>query len=126
MGYTRYWERTEKPIDADLICYVCEVIEDCNDKGIAIRNWEGKGNPTVTFERIAFNGDRSLDHDHETFSIGKETGFNFCKTARKPYDYAVRKVLRYAEEHGFVTDVSDDGENEDIVSDEEMTNKVRR
>ena len=126
MGYTRYWERTEKPIDADLICYVCEVIEDCNDKGIAIRNWEGKGNPTVTFERIAFNGDRSLDHNHETFSIGKETGFNFCKTARKPYDYAVRKVLRYAEEHGFVTDVSDDGENEDIVSDEEMANKMRR
>ena len=27
MGYTRYWKRTEKPIDADLICYVCEVID---------------------------------------------------------------------------------------------------
>lgn len=119
MGYTRYWERTKKPIDADLICYVCKVIEDCNDKGIAIRNWEGKGNPTVTFEQIAFNGDRSLDHNHETFSIGTETGFQFCKTQRKPYDYAVRKVLRYAEEHGFVTDVSEDDENEDIFSDEE-------
>ena len=35
-------------------------------------DWEGKGNPTVTFERIAFNGDHSLNHDHETFSIGKE------------------------------------------------------
>lgn len=119
MGYTRYWNRTEKPIDADLICYVCEVIEDCNNKGIAIRNWEGTGNPTVTFERISFNGDRSLGHDHETFAIDEATGFQFCKTARKPYDYAVRKILKYAEEHGFVTDVSDDGENEDIVSDED-------
>lgn len=119
MGYTRYWIRTEKPIDADLICYVCDVIEDCNNKGIAIRNWEGKGNPTVTFERIAFNGDHSLYHDHDTFSIGKETGFEFCKTARKPYDYAVRKVLKYAEEQGFVTDVTSDGENEEIISDEE-------
>jgi hypothetical protein len=119
MGYTRYWVRTDKPIDADLVCYVCKVLEDCNNKGIAIRNGVGTGNPIVTFEQITFNGDNSLDHDHETFSIDKETGYQFCKTARKPYDYAVRKVLRYAEEHGFVTEVSDDGENEDIVSDEE-------
>ena len=118
MGYTRYWKRTNKPIDEDLIVYVCEVIEDCNKKGIAIRGWDGDGNPTITFDRIAFNGDGSLKHDHETFAIDSNEGFNFCKTARKPYDYAVRTILKYAEEQGFVKDVSSDGENEEIISDE--------
>ena len=119
MGYTRYWERTDKPIDLDLITYVCEVIADCDEKGIAIRNWTGLGNPIVTLDRIAINGDETLNHDHETFSIDSETGFQFCKTARKPYDYAVRTILKYAEEQGFVKDVSSDGENEEIISDED-------
>lgn len=45
---------------------------------------------------IRFNG--AGDLGHETFMIGQdlsETGerFHFCKTARKPYDYAVCAVL---------------------------------
>lgn len=118
MGYTRYWHRTKKKIDADFIVAVCDVIADCNSKGIAIRDGYGEGNPIVTLDVIAINGDGEKGLDHETlFFDDKETGFNFCKTARKPYDYAVRKILKYAEENGFITDVSSDGENERIISD---------
>ena len=119
MGYTRYWERTEKKIDADLICYVMDVIADCDKKGITIRNGGGTGNPIVTLDGIYINGNKDGDLCHETFYLeDKPSKFEFCKTARKPYDYAVRKILKYAEENGFVTNVRDDGENEEIISDE--------
>ena len=41
---------------------------------------------------IVFNGNPKNEQDHETFYINKQNvydGFNFCKTARKPYDLAV-------------------------------------
>lgn len=129
MGYTRYWNRTKKKIDADLIVKVCEVIADCDKKGIMIRNGWGQGNPLVTLDYISINGDRTNDLDHESFFITDDcddTGFNFCKTARKPYDYAVREILKYAEENGFVTDVQDDGDNDEIISDEDYLKKYGR
>ena len=122
MGYTRYWERTEKPITEDFLEEVKEIIRDCAKKGIAIRGWSGEGKPTLTTDKIAFNGNGKADKDlsHETFSISNnETGFDFCKTARKPYDYAVRRVLKLAKQYGLVTKVSSDGANNKIYSDEE-------
>lgn len=127
MGYTRYWNRTKKKIDADLIIKVCEVIADCDEKGIAIRNGWGEGNPLVTLDYISINGDKTNDLDHESFFIDdKDTGFNFCKTARKPYDYAVREILKYAEENGFVTEVEEDDENNEVISDTEYLKRYRR
>ena len=126
MGYTRYWNRTEKKIDADLIIKVCEVIADCDKKGIMIRNGWGEGNPIVTLDCISINGDKTNDLWHETFFIDDNTGFNFCKTEEKPYDYAVREILKYAEENGFVTDVQDDGDNDEIISDEDYLKKYRK
>ena len=111
MGYTRYWERTEKPITEDFVEEVKEIIKDCAKKGIAIRGWSGEGSPELTLEKIAFNGNGKAERDlsHETFSINnKHTGFDFCKTARKPYDYAVRRVLKLAKDYGLVTKVSSD------------------
>lgn len=120
MGFTRYWERTDKKIDVDLIVKVCEVIADCSDKGINIRNGSGEGNPIVTLDMIAINGDNQYNLGHETLWFDNEkTGFCFCKTAYKPYDYAVREILKYAEENGFVTDVDADEEYNEIVSDAE-------
>ena len=126
MGFTRYWNRTEKEIDEDFVVKVCDVIADCDEKGIAIRNWCGEGNPVVTLDRISLNGNSEHQLDHESFVIDKKVGFNFCKTARKPYDYAVREILKYAEENGFVTDVSEDDENNEIISDAEYLKKCGR
>lgn len=121
MGYTRYWERTEKPITDDFIKEVEEIIIDSAKKGITICGWDGTGKPILNLTRIALNGNANADKDlsHESFIIDDEIGFHFCKTARKPYDYTVRKVLGLAKKYGLVTKVSSDGANNKICSDKE-------
>ena len=120
MGYTRYWERTTEPITEDFIEAVREVLDDCKSRGIIICDWDGCGEPTLTTERISFNGCRykNCDLSHESFVLNSNTGFDFCKTARKPYDYAVRRVLRLAKEYGLVINVGSDGAERHIYSDE--------
>lgn len=109
MGYTRYWQRTDKPITKEFCDKVKDIINDSERRGIKIRNGMGQGKPVVTKNKILLNGDETFGLDHETFAItNKERGFNFCKTARKPYDYTVREILRVAEEIGLVTDVKSD------------------
>ena len=123
MGFTRYWKRTDKKITQEFIIAVNNIIADCDEKGIAIRNGFGTGNPVVTMDKVCVNGDCTTGHnlDHETLYIGNEpSDFEFCKTAEKPYDYAVREILKVAEEMRLVTDVSsDDGTYEEIISDEQ-------
>ena len=119
MGYTRYWKRTDKEITADFCIEVENILKECAKKGIAIRGWDGTGKPNIDTSGISFNGNGKENLDHESMVIDKRTGFNFCKTARKPYDYAVRKVLKAAERHGLVYDVSSDGANNKVYSDEE-------
>lgn len=119
MGYTRYWERTAKPMDESFVKFCYAVFDTCKKLGIKIYGWDGTGEPTVTDKAIMFNGDSKHDLDHESFVLNDQIGFCFCKTARKPYDYAVRTILREALVRGYVIDVSDDGYNEDIISDAE-------
>ena len=119
MGYTRYWTRTNKAMDEDFVEFCNEVFKTCAKLGIKICGWDGEGKPTVTVDTISFNGDASKDLNHETCCLGNNVGFNFCKTARKPYDYAVRTILREALTRGYITDLSDDGINEEIISDKD-------
>jgi hypothetical protein len=122
MGYTRYWKRTEKPMAVGFMDFCREVFDTCEKLGIEIHNWDGYGKPTVKEDMIAFNGDGENHLDHESLVLNNEVGFNFCKTARKPYDYAVRTILREALTRGYITDLRDDGTNEEIISDEEYVN----
>ena len=119
MGYTRYWERTNKPLTEDFVDFCNEVFKTCDKLGIEIHNWDGFGKPTVTTDIIAFNGDGENHINHEGFVLNNEVGFDFCKTDRKPYDYAVRTILREALTRGYITKLSDDGTNEEIISDED-------
>lgn len=62
-------------------------------------------------EYCIFNGKRDLGH--ETFYIS-ETDFNFCKTARKPYDFFVTAYLMLlADDDSFTGKISTDGDMED-------------
>lgn len=126
MGYTRYWKRTDKAYGDDFVNEVQKIFAECASKGIILKDGLGEGSgPQADINRIWFNGNQEFDLDHETCFIPNTTyehyekGFNFCKTARKPYDYAVRKVLALAEEYGIITDVSSDGPNDEIISDVE-------
>lgn len=118
MGYTRYWNRTDKPITKEFVDEVNRIIEKAKEMGITVCNWDGEGKPTITIDEIAFNG-KAPHMDHESFVINNDRSeFDFCKTARKPYDYVVKEVLKVAENMGLVDDVSDDGEVE-VVTDKE-------
>lgn len=120
MGYTRYWSRTDKPITEEFVKSAKKIIKDSEDKGIHICGACGQGEPVISSELVSFNGNGALGLDHETcFFDNQERGFNFCKTARKPYDYTVREVLKVAEAEGLIADVSSDGENNEIISDEQ-------
>lgn len=99
---------------------MCKIIANCDEKGINIRNGSGEGNPIVTLDMIAINGDCQFGLEHESLYFdNNNTGFCFCKTAYKPYDYAVREILRYAEKNGYATDVDADDDYEEIVSDKD-------
>jgi hypothetical protein len=61
---------------------------------LTIKGGLGKGEPEFSKKVICFNGDGDKGLDHETFIIEPDvTDWNFCKTARKPYDLLVCAVL---------------------------------
>jgi hypothetical protein len=98
MGYTHYWE-IDKSFELSDECV--SVLRDCclafqfvaEAFGSDIQFEYDDAKPwVVTNKFVRFNG---LDEQgHETFFFHPtETGFNFCKTARKPYDLLVCACL---------------------------------
>lgn len=115
MGFTRYWNVTGKEFDNEFLADVRNTI------GLAKKHFQvhladglGEGEPIITRKKIVLNGSRILKEDYETFYLCPgETGFNFTKTARKPYDIVVATILRLAEEKGIVKEVESDNPPEE-------------
>jgi hypothetical protein len=132
MGYTHYVNRPVKnagsaymfgklALDAKKIC------DWANENGIRVRNYAGEGEPEFNESYFAFNGDGhgENDYSHETFHWDgiptqvewrkeEKDYFDFCKTARKPYDAVVTAVLIRAKHiYGSCVSVSSDGDWED-------------
>lgn len=98
MGYRHYFTVNEglSPDKwADLLEDVREIILTSK---VVVADWEGVGVPEITADVIRFNG---IGQDsHETFHISRQPGgFNFCKTAQKPYDEVVTAVLLRAKDY---------------------------
>lgn len=133
MGYTNYWRRTKDFTQEqwERICLdAFEIIGHCQDHGVLVVNEYDSpieidtGLPTppkITPDEIWFNGWRG--DGHETFHVtrqrpdvptwepGGTESFDFCKTARKPYDLAVQLVLLSMKRHSPKTvKVNSDGE----------------
>jgi hypothetical protein len=129
MGYTHYYYRTES-LDENIFkeasfdCKeICNLIKD--EKNINIQyDFDNNKKPVFTKSQVRFNG---IDEDgHETFHISpiykssyKQTNnqgllFQFCKTARKPYDFNVMCCLIIYKHHfGNEFLVYSDGEMKD-------------
>jgi hypothetical protein len=140
MGYTRYW-KIKKQLDTErfkeysetcrIVCQEWEKIlieyylSEGNSLELAehkskICGWDGRGEPVFSDTKISFNGsisddDRLSDLSHETFCISLfDKEFNFCKTARKPYDKQVIACLYLLTKFfGDDVEVSSDGDNSD-------------
>ena len=118
MGYTRYYKingklDTNKFKEYSKLCEkVCKEITKEFENGIA--SWDGTGEPEFLDDSVSFNGIGDLSH--ESFFLSTTTnGFNFTKTARKPYDKHVCACLILAKEFfGDKIEVSSDGDNDDI------------
>lgn len=118
MGYTHYWD-FKKPINK---------IENGDEKyrkavamfkkglkkmpEVELGNGVGNGEPIITDTKLIFNGRADKSEDYETFAITTEDeGFNFCKTARQPYDPAVcLALLCFKEAFGNDFKYSSDGD----------------
>ena len=85
---------------------------------LTIKGADGTGEPLFCpYDGIIFNGDSSIDMDHETLCLIPFDTDNlnfFCKTARKPYDLLVKAVLISAKRHfGKNMTLDSDGEISD-------------
>lgn len=96
MGYTHYFETVgQAPTDSEWNQIVAETKKVFKKhKEILCRECDTpKESPIADVDEIFFNG--KGNDGHETFVLERtQKGFNFCKTAQKPYDAAVVEVLR--------------------------------
>lgn len=84
------------------------------DEPLKLFGGDGTGEPIFSDTEICFNGDRTSGMDHETFVVTPDPiDFEFCKTARKPYDLMVCAVLISMKKHLVNFSYSSDGDAED-------------
>jgi hypothetical protein len=129
MGYTHYYSRsyTESDGKAEFLKFregAERIIIEAVASGVKIADAFGEklGRWENTDARVAFNG---FDEEaHETFAWdatvpaardsaidNKRMFFNFCKTARKPYDAVVVACLLLLKDcYGDAVDISSDGD----------------
>lgn len=115
MGYTHYWN------GIDMNRYKPRAWEGVARDVVALVD-AGKSQFELEFEDpkpgwVRLNGNSAKGLDHESFWISLDPnvlaagGFEFCKTAQKPYDVVVTAVLAVMAEVGL--NVSSDGDADD-------------
>jgi len=97
--YTHYWEFKSKPKnvkDGDKkFKKSVELLKKClKDVSVKLASGNGTGKPVFTDTKVCFNG--VGDDSYETCYLAFDNAdyeFDFCKTARKPYDVVVCLTL---------------------------------
>jgi hypothetical protein len=96
MGYTHYFEQIgQAPTDQQWEQIVAETQQILHKykKIVCFEDDQPDLPPQVDERIIRFNGKNGLGY--ETFFLDRfQRGFEFCKTARKPYDAPVVEVLK--------------------------------
>ena len=113
MGYTNYWtpkKLTEEQVPAQFWNDCEKVLDKIISKGIILATPDGtevldSGHKIINYWEpeenrapgLCFNG--FLDRGCETFALVFDGEWNCCKTAREPYDLAVKCILMLAEKY---------------------------
>ena len=118
MGYTHYWKFKKSPAEiadgkekfANAVALFKEGLKKLQD--IPLGNGFGEGEPIITDTEVCLNG--KVPEEHEGCVMLLESkGFDFCKTARKPYDPVVCLLLLcMADAFGDDFEYSSDGDIE--------------
>lgn len=126
MGYTHYYRREER-LDEETFKLFAKDVKRIMQmaKTLKIRlagaGGEVKTKPIVEDDLICFNGYRSKAHEtllisriktRRNLDSGDALIFDFCKTARKPYDKIVVAVLVAFKHHFPNSRISSDGDEE--------------
>jgi predicted secreted acid phosphatase len=106
MGYTHYWD-IKVPLDADTFSKLSkgikQIVGTAQDAGIAVQD---DSTDTV----INFNGIGAGAHENFVLQLG-DTGFDFTKTAQKPYDMVVTaSLILLKQELGNEVTITSDGQ----------------
>lgn len=113
MGYTHYWTIKEELPREKFIEWaegVKVIVETAVEAGIPLGNGLGEDKPEISDNVIVFNGVGAGGHESFGISIDDE-GFDFCKTAAKPYDAVVTATLIHAKKiFGAAIEIKSDGE----------------
>ena len=96
-GYTHYWTWKETPNKDSLKQCIEEMKQLVESRHTLLADPDGEGKPILKSDQIEFNG--VGEEAHEPFIFPGEEGFNFCKTAWKPYDAVVVACLFVARDH---------------------------
>jgi hypothetical protein len=108
MGYTHYWDDSKEPASQETI-----------DQFYSIFDVMVKMRPNTieiderNYARLWFNGIDDLAHETMCIDFTGKGTWQFCKTARKPYDELVVACLILAEELGIIQGWSSDGDEYD-------------
>jgi len=139
VGFTHYYRRKKTLPVAPFRAWrddVAKIIEAVKDRApVAWEEDQPAKPPELTNTCVRFNG---IDEDgHETFRVPrvfepdawmkpqKGLYFDFCKTARKPYDLVVvASLTRLAFHMGKAVNVSSDGDAEDWEPGMELCRKL--
>ena len=99
MAYTHYWEFKRKPKNVkdgdNKFKKSVELLKKClKDVSVKLASGNGTGEPVFTDTKVCFNG---VDDDsYEGCYLALDNAdykYDFCKTARKPYDVVVCLTL---------------------------------
>lgn len=125
MGYTHYWHVAKDINDSQWQTFTDFVRDAIKADGTPVaREYDDPASPpAITDELVAFNG---IGADgHETFFVDRaQSGFSFCKTARKPYDTLVVACCIAGKDSGVFKYWSSDGDDEDHEAGRELFERV--
>jgi hypothetical protein len=110
MGYTHYMRNKPAFTETQWAAFCNDVRKLLNKSKVPLANAAGDKGTKPYFGRaeVSFNGVE--DNSHETCYIPKGASeFEFCKTARKPYDPVVVEVYKLVRKYLPTTVLSSDG-----------------
>lgn len=95
MAYTHYWTDLGMgaSLPAEAVHHIHAITEHAYRAGIIQRDHDDPRSPLVTPQQVRFNGVGDGGHQTFRFCTAPEDTFACCKTARKPYDAVVMRVL---------------------------------
>jgi hypothetical protein len=113
MGYTNYYKNKPAFTDAQWAALTADVKKLLKNSKVPLGDANGSfdSKPVFNSRCIMFNG---IGYDsHETASVYKAASeFEYCKTARKPYDEVVVEFYKLIRKHAPETVLSSDGGDE--------------